>query len=118
MAETTGLAQPPALQMVGETAAFAGLARAAVAAAEHDARDYGNGLWLPDEAPLFALRASLPEWSWPIASAPPTSSCAGPPFMGMAVSVRPEVLFYGYGGGSLGLVAERVPTLVQGMLPP
>jgi len=62
MAEAINLAQPAASQMLGEIAAYAELAHAAIVAAEQGARDYGNGLWLPDERPLFALRALLPTW--------------------------------------------------------
>lgn len=62
MAEAINAGQPVAVQMLGEIATFAELARAAIAAAEQGARDYGNGLWLPDAPPLFALRASLPSW--------------------------------------------------------
>ena len=62
MAEAINLGQPATQQMLGEIAAYTELARAAIAAAEHGAREYGNGLWLPDAAPLFALRASLPSW--------------------------------------------------------
>ena len=62
MAEIINLSQPAAMQMLGEIAAYTELARAAITAAEERARDYGNGLFLPDEKPLFALRASLPTW--------------------------------------------------------
>jgi 4-hydroxyphenylacetate 3-monooxygenase len=62
MAEAINLSQPAAQQMLGEIAAYAALARASITAAEQGARDYGNGLWLPEEQPLYALRALLPGW--------------------------------------------------------
>jgi 4-hydroxyphenylacetate 3-monooxygenase len=52
MAEAINLSQPAAQQMLGEIAAYAALARASITAAEQGARDYGNGLWLPEEQPL------------------------------------------------------------------
>jgi len=62
MAGAIGDAQPRTEMMLGEIWTFAELARAAIRAAEMDARDYGNGLWLCDLPPRFALRTSLPRW--------------------------------------------------------
>jgi 4-hydroxyphenylacetate 3-monooxygenase oxygenase component len=62
MAEAINASLPPALQMLGEIWAFAEFARSAIRASEVDAREYSNGVWLPDVRPLIALRASLPRW--------------------------------------------------------
>jgi 4-hydroxyphenylacetate 3-monooxygenase len=62
MAEAIHADQPQTQQMLGEIAMFAEFARSAVYAAEHAARDYGNGLWCCDVGPLSALRAALPAW--------------------------------------------------------
>ncbi|MGC8476914.1 MAG: 4-hydroxyphenylacetate 3-hydroxylase family protein [Acetobacteraceae bacterium] len=62
MAEAIGADTPPVQQMLGEIAMFAEFARAAIFTAEHQARDYGNGLWCCDLGPLLALRAALPGW--------------------------------------------------------
>jgi poly(beta-D-mannuronate) lyase len=39
------------------------------------------------------------------------------PFMGMDVALRPEALFYSYGGGSLNLVAEKLAALARARSP-
>jgi 4-hydroxyphenylacetate 3-monooxygenase len=62
MAEVTNDRSPATLERLGEMCAYSELARAAVRAAEVDARDYGNGLWLPDDRPLNQLRSFLPVW--------------------------------------------------------
>jgi aromatic ring hydroxylase len=62
MAEAINASVPPALQMLGEIWTFAEFARAAIRAAELDAHEYSNGVWLPDVRPLIALRTSLPRW--------------------------------------------------------
>jgi 4-hydroxyphenylacetate 3-monooxygenase oxygenase component len=62
MAGAIGDAQPRTDIMLGEIWTFAELARAAIRSAEIDSRDHGNGLWLCDLPPLFALRTSLPRW--------------------------------------------------------
>ncbi len=62
MTEAIGSATPPVHQMLGEIWSFAALARAAIRAAETDARDPGNGMWYCDVEPLMALRTSLPRW--------------------------------------------------------
>jgi 4-hydroxyphenylacetate 3-monooxygenase/anthranilate 3-monooxygenase (FAD)/4-hydroxyphenylacetate 3-monooxygenase len=48
--------------MLGEIWAYAQLARAAIAAAEAGARDWGNGAFLCDDRPLRALRDVMPTW--------------------------------------------------------
>jgi len=53
--------QDYALQL-GEIWAYAQLARAATAAAEANARDWGDGAFFPDDRPLRALRDLLPTW--------------------------------------------------------
>ncbi|MGE0224142.1 MAG: 4-hydroxyphenylacetate 3-hydroxylase N-terminal domain-containing protein [Acetobacteraceae bacterium] len=62
MTEAIGDARPPTHQALGEIWTFAQLSRAAIRAAEADARDPGNGMWYCDTAPLLALRTSLPRW--------------------------------------------------------
>ena len=62
MVETINGAQPATQQMLGELWTYAELVRACVFAAEEAAREYGNGVWFPDAAPLVALRATLPSW--------------------------------------------------------
>jgi aromatic ring hydroxylase len=62
MVESINGAQPPAQQLLGELWSYAELTRAAVAAAEDAAYDYGNGVWCPATGPLAALRALLPTW--------------------------------------------------------
>jgi 4-hydroxyphenylacetate 3-monooxygenase len=62
MTETIGGATPEAQRMLGEIWTFAELTRAAIRAAEADARDWGNGVWACDVRPLIALRTSLPRW--------------------------------------------------------
>ena len=63
MAETVGRSrEPEVMRMLGEIWSYAELTRAAVRAAEADARDYGDGAWFCDEAPFRALRPTLPGW--------------------------------------------------------
>ena len=62
MVESINGAQPPAQQLLGELWSYAELTRAALAAAEDAAYDYGNGVWCPATGPLAALRALLPTW--------------------------------------------------------
>jgi aromatic ring hydroxylase len=62
MAEAINSNQPQTRQMLGEIWAYAEFTRAAIHSAEEGAFDYGNGVWLPDERPLAALRAMLPVW--------------------------------------------------------
>lgn len=49
-------------ELLGELWTYYELTRAAVRAAEADARDWGNGVWLCDERPFRALRPTLPRW--------------------------------------------------------
>lgn len=62
MAEAINAESAQAQQMLGEISMYAMFARAAVAAAEQGAYEYGNGVWFPDLPPLLALRAALPMW--------------------------------------------------------
>ena len=63
MAETLGTCRrPEVMQMLGEIWSYAALTRAAIRAAEADARDFGDGAWFCDEAPFRALRPTLPGW--------------------------------------------------------
>jgi 4-hydroxyphenylacetate 3-monooxygenase oxygenase component len=62
MAEAVNDTRPATLQLLGEIWSYAEFARAAIRAAEVDAREYGDGAWFPDGRPLAALRASLPQW--------------------------------------------------------
>ncbi|MGE0415393.1 MAG: 4-hydroxyphenylacetate 3-hydroxylase N-terminal domain-containing protein [Acetobacteraceae bacterium] len=62
MTEAIGSHTPPVQQMLGEIWTFGALARAAIRAAEVDARDPGNGMWYCDLPPLVALRTSFPRW--------------------------------------------------------
>jgi aromatic ring hydroxylase len=41
---------------------YAELARAAIRAAEVEAREFGSGVWFPNGEPLAQLRAILPTW--------------------------------------------------------
>jgi 4-hydroxyphenylacetate 3-monooxygenase len=54
--------QPAAAEMLGEIWSYSEFARAAVYAAEMQAREYPGGAWFPDVRPLHALRSSLPFW--------------------------------------------------------
>lgn len=49
-------------QMLGELWSYAELTRAALKAAEDGASDYGDGTWICDERPFFALRPTIPGW--------------------------------------------------------
>ena len=63
MADLTGQSRhPEVMQKLGEIWSYAELTRAAVRAAEADARDFGDGAWFCDEAPFRALRPTLPGW--------------------------------------------------------
>jgi len=62
MAEAINATQPQTNMMLGEIWSYAEFARAAIHSAEQGAYEYGNGVWLPDERPLAALRAALPTW--------------------------------------------------------
>jgi aromatic ring hydroxylase len=62
MAEAIGDKSPNAQQLLGELWSYAELARAAVQAAEDHPKEWSNGCWFPDAAPLSALRATMPFW--------------------------------------------------------
>ena len=62
MTESINDKQPITWQMLGELWTFSEFARACVETAEHNAFEFGNGVWFPDGAPLTALRATLPYW--------------------------------------------------------
>lgn len=62
MAETLNDKRPQTLEMLGEIWTYAEFARSAILAAEDGAHEYGDGAWFPDNRPLAALRASLPQW--------------------------------------------------------
>jgi 4-hydroxyphenylacetate 3-monooxygenase oxygenase component len=62
MAEAIGDKSPAAQQMLGELWSYAELARSAVRAAEDHPREWSNGVWCCDSAPLSALRATMPFW--------------------------------------------------------
>jgi 4-hydroxyphenylacetate 3-monooxygenase oxygenase component len=62
MCEVINDRSPAALERLGELRVYAELARAAIRAAETDAREFGNGVWFPDGGPLAQLRAILPTW--------------------------------------------------------
>jgi 4-hydroxyphenylacetate 3-monooxygenase len=49
-------------QMLGEIWCYSALVRAALRAAESDAREYGAGTWFCDERPFRALRSLVPGW--------------------------------------------------------
>jgi aromatic ring hydroxylase len=54
--------RPDYAQQLGEIWAYSQLARAAIAAAEAGAYDWGNGAFLCDDRPLRALRDVMPTW--------------------------------------------------------
>lgn len=54
--------RPETAAMLGEILTFSRLTRAATAAAEANARDFGNGAFFPDEKPTNALRSSMGNW--------------------------------------------------------
>lgn len=54
--------RPDTAALLGELWGYGCLTRSAIKAAEADARDWGNGAFLCDDAPLRALRAQMPGW--------------------------------------------------------
>ena len=62
MAEAVNAGDPGTQQMLGEIWCYAEFTRSAVATAEMEAFDQGNGFWTPSVGPLFALRSMLPTW--------------------------------------------------------
>jgi 4-hydroxyphenylacetate 3-monooxygenase len=55
-------ARPDNQQLLGELWCYTALVRAAIKAAETDARDYGGGTFFCDEQPFRALRSMVPGW--------------------------------------------------------
>jgi len=55
-------ARPDNQQLLGELWCYSALVRAAIKAAEADAREYGAGTWFCDEKPFRALRSMVPGW--------------------------------------------------------
>ncbi len=62
MVQVVNGGNPATNEMLGELWSYHELTRAAVVAAEAEARDYGDGVWFPDERPFRALRPALPRW--------------------------------------------------------
>jgi 4-hydroxyphenylacetate 3-monooxygenase len=62
MVEVINAGGPQTNELLGELWSYYELTRAALRAAEADAREWGNGVWLPDERPFRALRPTLPRW--------------------------------------------------------
>ncbi len=63
MADVTGQNKRSEVnQMLGELWTYAELTRSAIKAAEDGAFDYGDGTWICDERPFYALRPTMPGW--------------------------------------------------------
>jgi 4-hydroxyphenylacetate 3-monooxygenase len=62
MATAINAADPETNRLIGEIWSYAELTRAAVLAAETEAKEWPGGLVTPSVGPLHALRASLPLW--------------------------------------------------------
>jgi len=62
MAAAINAQDPETMRLIGEIWSYAELTRAAVAAAEAEAREWPGGLWTSAAPPLHALRATLPLW--------------------------------------------------------
>ncbi|MDE0063365.1 MAG: 4-hydroxyphenylacetate 3-hydroxylase [Gammaproteobacteria bacterium] len=63
IAEVTGQQKRSEVtHMLGELWSYAELTRAALQAAEDGASDYGDGTWICDERPFYALRPTMPGW--------------------------------------------------------
>ncbi|MHA4869921.1 4-hydroxyphenylacetate 3-hydroxylase N-terminal domain-containing protein [Duganella sp. PWIR1] len=63
MAETmNAVKRPEVAHALGELLEYARLTRAAIAAGEAQARDWGNGTWFMDDSATRATRAFLPVW--------------------------------------------------------
>lgn len=63
MAEVTGQSQrADVAQMLGELWSYAELTRSAIKAAEDGSSDFGDGTWICDERPFYALRPTMPGW--------------------------------------------------------
>ena len=62
MASAINAADPETQRLIGEIWSYAELTRAAVLAAETEAREWPGGLWTPAPGPMHALRSMLPLW--------------------------------------------------------
>lgn len=63
MADVTGQSErSDVTAMLGELWSYAELTRSALKAAEDGASDFGDGTWICDERPFFALRPTIPGW--------------------------------------------------------
>jgi 4-hydroxyphenylacetate 3-monooxygenase len=62
LADAVGATDPGTNQLLGEVWTYWELTRAAIAAAEAGAYEWGNGTWFCDERPFRALRPTLPGW--------------------------------------------------------
>jgi 4-hydroxyphenylacetate 3-monooxygenase len=62
MTEAVNATDASTKEMLGELWTYAELTRAAIAAAEAGAYEWGNGTWFCDERPFRALRPTLPKW--------------------------------------------------------
>lgn len=62
MAAAINAADPETNRLIGEIWTYSELTRAAVVAAEAEAREWPGGMWTPAPAPLHALRGFLPLW--------------------------------------------------------
>ena len=62
MAAAINAQDPETMRMIGEIWSYAEFTRAAVLAAEVEAREWPGGMWTPAAGPLHALRATLPLW--------------------------------------------------------
>ena len=62
MAASINAADPETQRLIGEIWTYAEFTRAAIVAAESEAREWPSGLWTCGIRPLHALRATLPLW--------------------------------------------------------
>ena len=63
MADATGQNRRSEItHMLGELWSYAELTRSAIKAAQDGAFDYGDGTWICDERPFYALRPTMPGW--------------------------------------------------------
>jgi 4-hydroxyphenylacetate 3-monooxygenase len=62
MAASINAVDPETMRMIGEIWSYSEFTRAAVVAAETEAREWPGGMWTCAQPPLHALRATLPLW--------------------------------------------------------
>ena len=62
MAETLGDRSDATVDMLGEILCYVEITRSGLRLAEANARDYGDGVFFPDDTPLHPLRATLTQW--------------------------------------------------------